>query len=111
MNNDKNFWQERPGNYIVWGILIVVTFFFAWFGYLHNPGESTDKFVTENLWEALHPMNVFNVLGQIFWFAFLFGLSGLWKKWIGTILLPAGSAWPQNVGFVLGVFAVILIWI
>lgn len=79
----------------VFGLLVLALFYgFAFFG---SPG--TDKFVTENLYEALHPLKLHDILGCILFTAGVCWVTGIVEMVIGEIYTPVGSVWPNLVGF------------
>lgn len=95
--------------YFVQGLCALVFVMFWGFGLFGHAG--TDKFVTENLYEALHPCSVINVIGVILFHVTLFYASGLWVKLIGEQLLPVGSSWPNIAAFGVGFLGIVLIFV
>jgi hypothetical protein len=77
------------------GLLILVIFYgFGFFGH-----AGTDKFVTENLYEALHPLKVHDILGLVIFTAGVCWVTGIIEMIIGEIYLPIGSVWANWAGF------------
>lgn len=57
------------------GILAIAFFM----GFIHNPHENKDAFTNENLWEAVHPFqlwDIFGIAGMIFYALYVCGLAG-----------------------------------
>lgn len=91
-------------------ILALVLGAFICYGLFIKPKFVDDPFVTDNLWDALHPMSIINVIGVILFFHFVFLLSGLYEKLLGQVFTNA----PRGVltaMWVSGVAGVILIWV
>jgi len=113
MSDDKKLPKDEhllaTGVRIFLGIIVII---FILFGYvIKGSGSGTDKFSNVTLWDALHPTSLINGIGIAFLLVFVFYLSGLWQRFTGTILLPAGSVWPNYAGFAIGILGLIFIWL
>ena len=87
--------------------LAIIVILFTLFGFIINPG-STDNFVIENLWEALHPLKIQDIIGLILFYGGALFLSGLIKWEFDN---PANSSkWNY---FLFGILAlgIVLIWV
>lgn len=82
---------------IVCGLILGV---FIWNGWIVKPSGTNDPFVTENLWEAVHPASALNVIGLVLMILSILSLTGF-TKWIwGMWSMPIGSSWiPQALAF------------
>jgi hypothetical protein len=83
------------------GIILIIFTFFAFFG-----KEGTDNFVTENLYEALHPLKFKDILGLILFYGGALFLAGFKPQ-----TNPKNSSKWNYITFAAIAAGIILIWI
>jgi hypothetical protein len=83
----------------------IVVLLFTLFAFVIHPGGS-DPFVTENLWEAVHPLKIIDIIGLICFYGGAVMLSGFVKFWN-----PANSSKWNFINFGILALGLILVWI
>jgi hypothetical protein len=83
------------------GIILIIFTLFAFFG-----KEGTDNFVTENLYEALHPLKFNDILGLIIFYASALFLAGFKPQ-----INPKNSSKWNYITFAGLVIGIFLIWL
>jgi MFS superfamily sulfate permease-like transporter len=83
------------------GIILIIVTLFAFFG-----KEGTDNFVTENLYEALHPLKFNDILGLIIFYASALFLAGFKPQ-----INPKNSSRWNYITFAGLVIGIFLIWL
>jgi hypothetical protein len=84
------------------GIILII---FTLFAFVIGQ-EGTDPFVTENLYEAVHPLHWYDILGLILFYGGALFLAGF-----KPVMNPVNSSKWNWVTFAILVAGVILIWL
>ena len=72
--------------------------------FIINPNQSTDKYVTENLWEAVHPLKWYDIFGLIIFYA-----SGAFLSGLKPVMNPANSSMWNYITFAGLIIGIVII--
>lgn len=82
-----------------------------YFGFIHpGSGTSTNGIDKGTLWNALHPVHWYNVIGFTCVVLVIVYASGVWELVTGEQYLPAGSTWTNGAAIVCGLLGAALLF-
>jgi hypothetical protein len=100
--------DEHVGLWVMRAFVAVLAFLFFKFGFFD---DGTPEIGDESsLYDALHPMAWYNLVGVILWTSVMVWFSLLFRTKIGDLFVPAGSTWPNLVVFGVGALGIPLMF-
>lgn len=120
----KDAKQEALMNKIVTGFVALWAFLLLLLGLVVKPAPDGDPFSNGNVWEALHPASIVNIIGVFLVLQVCIVLSPLltivlklWAKYVTKdpdaeveLYLPSNNIWIAIASFAVGVLGVVLIF-